>query len=155
MIRVPLTQGQFALIDDEDGPAILAHKWCAIWNKDTRSFYAARGVYVDGRVRPIKLHRFLLGLTWGDKREVDHVHHDTLDNRRSEIRIATRAENMQNKRVYRNSPTGFTGITYRKQKFQARLQRGKVSRHLGYFQTLPEAVAAYNAAKQELVYGSH
>lgn len=148
--EVPLTQGQVALIDDEDGPRVLAHKWCAVWNKCTQSFYAARGVWVGDRVRPVKMHRFILGLEWGDPREADHIHHNTLDNRRSELRIVSKAGNANNRRKRRDNSTGYIGVSRRGNRFGASIRIDSRRKVLGCFDTALEASAAYQAAKQEI-----
>ena len=43
MRAIPLTQGQWALVDDADYEWLMQYEWCAQWDKDTRSFYAVRG----------------------------------------------------------------------------------------------------------------
>ncbi len=42
MKLIELTQGQAAIVDDEDYEELNQHKWYAQWNKGTKSFYAGR-----------------------------------------------------------------------------------------------------------------
>ena len=80
-------------VDPEDLPALAAHRWHV-----TSSGYAHR--WIGGRPPKRKgesMHRRILGLVAGDRRQVDHVNRDKLDNRRCNLRIvANDAENHQN-----------------------------------------------------------
>lgn len=94
MKTIPLTQGQVALVDDEDYEYLMQWKWCAAWNGNT--YYAFRGGKKEhGKKRQmIKMHRDLLDTPRG--LEVDHLNGNGLDNRRCNIRNCTHKENMQN-----------------------------------------------------------
>lgn len=97
---LPLSKGLFAIIDVEEFDRLAAMHWFAIWNMDGRSsaYYAARNeVFPDGKRRIVKLHRLLMGLTLGDKRVVDHINGNTLDNRKINLRICSVAENARNR----------------------------------------------------------
>lgn len=72
---VPLTQDQWALIDSDDATNVAVFSWYALWSKCTESFYA---IGWDG-TRKVKLHRFIMGFGYGDKRHVDHRNGRTLD----------------------------------------------------------------------------
>lgn len=99
MREIQLTQGQVTLVDEQDFCWLSQHKWCAQWSPRTKSFYAQRGVYPGGK--KILLHREIMGLKKGDPREVHHVNGDTLDNRRSNLKIVTVTEH---KNEHRNDP---------------------------------------------------
>ncbi len=80
MKRIPLTQGQFALVDDEDYDRLNQFKWHAV--KAHRSYYAVRTIKdIDGKCKHIKMHREILGLVPNDGVFVDHINCVTLDNR--------------------------------------------------------------------------
>lgn len=49
MKEIPLTQGQVALVDDEDFERVNAFKWCAKWHSKTKSFYAVRSKQLKGK----------------------------------------------------------------------------------------------------------
>jgi hypothetical protein len=87
---IPVCKGgecvAWALVDDADFEMVSNWRWSL----------NSRG-YAMGS--PGLLHRVLLGLTKGDKREVDHWDRDKMNNRRSNLRIATRLENVQNTEV--------------------------------------------------------
>ncbi len=85
---IPLTQGQFAKVDPEDYDWLMQWKWCAAWDKKTRSFRAIRSQYRTGRgPECIRMHREIMKAPKGIL--VDHGNHDTLDNRRFNLRKAT------------------------------------------------------------------
>jgi hypothetical protein len=109
---ITLTQGQTALIDDEDFPQISQHKWYAQYDKTTRSYYAARKIRLDdGRRSQLLMHRQLLGLKHGDKRKGDHIEtSQTLDNRRDNLRIANDSQSNANRRKPRNNTSGYKGV---------------------------------------------
>ena len=143
MKRIPLTQEQFALVDDEDYEELSQFKWFAQWSPNTRSDYAQRNIRLpDGKWTTEKMHRRILGLKCGDNRQGDHFNHATLDNRRLNIRIVTRSENMHNCRA-----KGYTWNN-RDKKFQAKIRVDGVCTSLGAYDTSAEAHAAYMAAKR-------
>jgi len=94
MREIKLTQGQIALVDDEDYERINQFNWFVNeWRPG--QYYAVRCLN-DRSHKTISMHRDVMGLVFGDIREVDHIHHNTLDNRQSELRVCTHQENCQN-----------------------------------------------------------
>jgi len=143
MQRIPLTQGQFALVDDDDFEELSQFKWHAQWARDTGSYYAVRRIRLpSGTWTKEQMHRRLLGLEYGDRRQVDHTDHQTLDNRRANIRIVTPSENQHN-----NRGKGYSLHTPT-HKYRARITVNATVKHIGYFDTPSEARAAYLAAKR-------
>jgi hypothetical protein len=84
--RIPLTQGQFALVDPEDYAELAKHKWCA--SRQSNTFYAVRGE--NGR--QIRMHRVVLTAAG----PVDHINHDGRDNTAA-TSARTKAENACNR----------------------------------------------------------
>lgn len=145
-VEVPLTRGQVALVDEEDAPAVLAHKWYT--RRVRHAFYAARSLpRVGGVRREQRLHTFLTGWPL-----VDHVNGNGLDNRRANLRPATNAENMRNRRRYANNTSGFKGVTFDKAKgrWKAQIRLDGRRRYIGRYDTAEEAARAYDAAAREL-----
>ena len=140
--RIELTKGQFALVSKKDYERISKYKWYACWDNHTQSYYAVRSVRLpNGKQTTICMHREILRLKRGDERQGDHINHDTLDNRRCNVRIVTASENMQN---YKKNVKG-----YCKQgnKYQAQIRlHGKLI-YLGLFDTPDAAHQAYLDAK--------
>lgn len=153
--EIPLTRGQVALVDTADHEWLMQWKWHARWNRDTQSFYATRNSRkADGKPRiPVWMHREILGLPRrSDGRIGDHIESgQTLDNRRSNLRIVTSSQNNINARVRRDNPVGIKGIyRFRNGKWGAKIQANKSIKFLGYFFTQEEAAAAYRKAANEL-----
>lgn len=106
---IPLTQGQFAVVDAADFEFLNQWKWFAHWNSKTKSFYAVRsGARVNGRQAAILMHRAILGCVLHDGSEVDHRDHDTLNNRRSNLRLAGK-QNQHNQNIRKDNTSGFKG----------------------------------------------
>lgn len=145
---IPLTQGQVALVDERDWFTLRVDKWRAQWNPKTRSFYAVRSIrhprggMVKGRGFRRTLgwmHRTILGLQYGDRREVDHRNHNTLDNRRANLRVVSQRKNSENRRD--QSPHG-AGVQFqqgRRRPYHVKVQIRGVQHSLGYFDTPDEA----------------
>lgn len=84
----------FAMVDAEDFERVAAHRWYM-----NSGGYVVRQVTVGRKKqRTLGLHRFIMGLEYGDPREVDHRDGNPLDNRRSNLRVCTHALNGENKR---------------------------------------------------------
>jgi len=142
MKKILLTQNQLALVDNADYEWLCQYKWQALKAKYT--FYAQRHIKIDGRCTSVSMHRVILGLKFGDGKEIDHIDGNGLNNQRSNLRICSRSENNDNrpcrwKGFYRRNTDG---------KFIARIQlRGK-RKWLGSFTFWPDAQKAYNLAAQ-------
>jgi hypothetical protein len=150
---VQLTRGYVALVDEADYPAVSPSHWQA--NLLRRGIvYAQRAIPLpkgpDGRYRQTSetMHRSLMNP--GAEELVDHVNGDGLDNRRINLRICTRAGNMQNmRRTYGRSK--YKGIVLSYNKWMVRIQSpDKVRVHLGYFKDEKDAARAYDRAAVEM-----
>lgn len=129
----------FTLIDAADVEVVAAFKWNLMGSGYAMTYDS------DGRI--VTMHRMLLGLVSGDKRVADHINGDQLDNRRSNLRIATHASNLRNvKKQRRNNSIGYMGVrkTTVADRWIARCTfEGKV-RHLGTFKTPEDAARAFD-----------
>jgi hypothetical protein len=144
--RMELTKAYSTLISIEDYPRVKMHIWSVTVVRQVP--YATRGaIRPDGKQRVEYLHRFLLQPHSGQK--VDHVSGDTLDNRRTNIRIASHAQNMANKKRSRNNTSGATGVTPSRTspgKYVAQIAcQGKIH-YLGMYSTIDEASHIREAA---------
>lgn len=113
-----------------------------------------KNVYVDGK--KYYVHRLIWVLIYGEldqSKDIDHINGIRDDNRLENLRIATRSENMQNERKARlsNLSTGELGISKlnNSSKYRAKIRINGKQKHIGYFETLEDAKAAYVMAKRE------
>lgn len=152
-ITIQLTKGQFSLIDGIDAD-LADFKWCAMVATGG-GFYAVRNSLGPNRTA-ILLHRVILERMTGRplaKIELtDHINEDKLDNRRANLRIATNAENLQNRGKYRTNTSGFKGVSWDRGRGKWRANIGVNGKyiHLGYFTTPEAAHEAYCAAALEM-----
>jgi hypothetical protein len=134
------------LIDTEDLKRVNDYKgtWRAHYSKCTNSYYC-RGTYQKGYVREnVMLARWLLHPK--KKEIIDHINHNTLDNRSStNLRKTNISGNNQNK----INTNGMRGITKRKDggKWTARISLNKKKYHLGTFDDLEQAKLVVEAAR--------
>lgn len=137
--EIPLTKGAVAIVSDEDYERVSQYKWSL-----QSAGYAVRGIKRDGRWTHELMHRFILGDSCAGL-DVDHINMDRLDNRRSNLRMATRSQNMANTRAISGK---FKGVSYdrRRSKYTAVIHVGKHKIWLGYHRTAEDAAAAYNVA---------
>jgi hypothetical protein len=148
---IPLTHGQSALVDEVDYESLNQFKWRARWDRRTQSFYAMRDTpEVDGTRYPIYMAREILNTPRGVR--ADHRNHDTLDNRRFNLRPATEAQNHQNSRKRRDNTSGFRGVSFQKRsgKWQARIRVNGTRLYLGCHATPEIAAIAYAEAVHRL-----
>lgn len=146
MKKIKLTQSQFAIVDNKNYKWLIQWKWCALWHKDTQSFYAVRnGKTKDGKKYIISMAREILRLKYGDnKRYSDHINHNTLDNRELNLRVVTHQQNNWNQKNVK----GYSW-NKRRRKYQARIGVDGKLMALGYFETPEKAHNAYLKAKKK------
>lgn len=110
VLAIPLTRGLFALVDEADGPLVAPYKWCVLHGSDR--MYAARRVG-GRRAKQTIMHRVILDAPAG--LHVDHINGDGLDNRRTNLRLATNRQNCHNRNVLNaNNKSGFRGVYWNK-----------------------------------------
>lgn len=144
--EIPLTKGFSAIVDEEDYHWLSEWKWQAMVSN--KKVYALRSNIVDGRNVGCLMHRAIMGLT--DRAiQVDHENGNGLDNRRSNLRIATVAENNQNVSKCRGG-SRYLGVCFDKgnpsKPWKAYVSLNKKKTHVGYFVTEVEAAQARDAA---------
>lgn len=144
MKTIPLSQGKFTLVDDEDFDWLNQWKWTCI------DGYARRYPTVSGRRVSVCMHRLILSAPEGF--EVDHIDGDGLNNQRSNLRICKHAQNCRNQKRCRDSRTGLKGVDFhrRLRKYRARITHDYKVMHLGFFDTAEQACAAYNKAALQI-----
>lgn len=139
---IKLTKGFFTIVEESDYKFLMQWKWFASTSKKRNAVYAVRNSEEkDGVKHHIKMHRHIMGLAYGDDREVDHENCNGIDNRRDNLRIVSHMENRWNVGKFRNNTSGYKGVSWChwKEKWVARIGvDGKYIR-LGYSDDPEEA----------------
>jgi hypothetical protein len=149
--EIELTKGQIALIDDEDFELVSKYKWCAKWSPCTGSFYAhAKTRKPDGGYYTLAMHRLVMNAQKGE--QVDHIHHLTLDNRKSELRLCSPTQNRWNQGIRTSNTSGFKGVSWNKKlsRWSAQIRCNRKLIYLGLYDTPELAHEAYCKAAAEL-----
>lgn len=142
---IPLTQGQNAIVDSDDYEITSPHSWYALWNPSTENFYAWRRAPKNSANERIAMHRFVLNMEPSNPLMVDHKNGNPLDNRKSNLRIATVAENNRNCKRRSDNLSGYKGVYWKdsSNKWAAHCRFNNKGFHIGYFKSKLDAAQAY------------
>ena len=141
MASITLPCGSVVLFDEEDAALVSSLSWRI--NGTRRSHAYAVSQTAAGAF--ISMHRLIMAAKVG--LVVDHINGNGLDNRRCNLRIATRAENSRNRKPTRGRP--LKGVQNRRGRFHAQLTVGGEVMRFGGFETETEAAVAYDKAAIE------
>lgn len=147
-MEIALTQGKKALVDPEDFAELSQHRWYAY--KAGRTYYAARMQRLScGAKTRITMHAQILRPSEG--LSPDHINQEGLDNRRSNLRLATSQENAQNRRSQLNSSSKYLGVSWDKNKklWQVTIRVEGRKKFLGRYLSEEFAASIYDKAAQE------
>lgn len=134
--EVPLSNGETAYVDESDVKLVSSYSW-------SRAKHGGAVAYAGGgraNAKLIYMHRLIMDAP--DSTLVDHRNRNTLDNRRSNLRIATRQQNAANM----DRGSALKGVTRSRKKWVAQIGIGGTTHYLGVFDTAEEAARAYDAA---------
>lgn len=123
-----------------------------IWHIDKNNYVITKTK--QGRV--IKQHRLIMGVVDTPTIEVDHIYHDTHDNRRAKLRLVTRSINCFNRRLSSLNTSGVAGVYWSDaaQKWAVQINKDGKRQYLGVYDTIEEAAAVRRQAEQ-FMYGQH
>lgn len=129
------------LIDTDDLAIVDGYKgtWFAHRDPKTNYFYPRMTIWDGNRNKAVILHRIIMNAPKGT--HVDHINHDTLDNRKSNLRIVTCAQNLQNQLGHKNSKSGIRGVSWSSlhKKWRCHATLNGKSYFLGLFKDIKEA----------------
>ena len=130
IVKILLTQGKVAIIDAEDARGFFVNHDA---HKERGRWYVATSIRSGGVATVLKLHRLILNPP--AETDIDHIDCDGLNNRRSNLRLATRSQNNQNARLRANTTSGFKGVSWnkRKHKWDVRIRLNGCQKFLGSF----------------------
>lgn len=143
MKKIKLTQGKFALVDDDDFERLSQHKWhYAEDAKKGKPGYAKRRT--PGRGPWIWMHKEIIGA--GSNTQVDHIDGNKLNNSKSNLRKCSPTQNKQNRTLTNKNKTGFKGVSWvvRANSWRARLHCNGKERWAGYWKDIKQAALAYD-----------
>jgi len=135
------------IIDTVDFPKVDAFsgRWYASPNNGRRK------PYVTIECHRVRYHLSRIILDTPNGLVADHINQNTLDNRRSNLRIATIAQNAQNQMLQRRSSSGVRGVYYQtdRKKWHATIKLNGKKKFLGLYDTLEEAEKVTKNARKE------
>jgi hypothetical protein len=148
MAQITLSQGCEATIDDEDLNLVAGYKWHVQKKKRKNGIAMYAKAYSSAIGYEVALHRVILGIT-DPAIEVDHKDGNGLDCRRSNLRIATHAQNGANRTKTPNTTSRYKGVCLFNGWWEASLHTKKKRYALGRFTNELDAARAYNAGAIE------
>lgn len=146
---IPLTKGQFALVDHDDFAILNQYRWFYSSNG-----YARRSEIVNGKRRFFYMHRVIMGIHASRGQLVDHIDGNRLNNTRTNLRFVTPNQNNWNRSRNQRGSSPYKGVSQHPRGWQVRIRFYGKRVHLGYYDDLEEAARAYDAAAHSL-FGQH
>lgn len=131
----------WTVIDLEDLERVInfPYTWFAKYNHTNNEYYVVASVYHPElqRSKPIFLHQFLMN---ANGKDVDHENNDTLDNRKSNMRVVEESNNSKNRKSRnKNNKSGYRNVSLIKGKWVVQLQIDGKNKVLGKFDDVHEA----------------
>lgn len=146
-VYIPLPRGYTTVVDHDDAD-LAQYRWRYL------DGYAARSVTIQQRQQVVRLQWLILermlGRALRPGEQCQHIDDNRLNNRRANLRLATRQQSCWRQRARSDNTSGYRGVYFSKdkQRWYARITIEQKYRHLGYFATAAEAARAYNTAAQ-------
>lgn len=137
---IPLTKGQWAIVDLEDLPLLIGHSW----------FFSCGYAAGEPGGKRVQMHRYILKPPVG--LYVDHKNGNGIDNRRQNLRLCTLQENQRNRQKQKDNTSGFKGVSWNTRDKVWRAA-AKVKKRTVFFATFDckfDAATAYNFAVHDL-----
>lgn len=142
MKEIVLNTGKIAFVDDDDFEILNKYRW-----RCNKKGYAYRRQRYKEKRKDVLMHRFILNFPNSD---IDHKDRDKLNNQKSNLRLATRAQNSANSSKKKNCALMYKGVSKKFNKFRAEIKCQGKRYKLGYFLTEEEAAKAYDDAARKL-----
>lgn len=149
MKYITLKNKRRVAVDNDDFEKVAKYKWyCSSYNKGGCK-YAVANIKVGGKTKTTYMHRLIMDAPKG--MQVDHINHNGLDNRRSNLRLCTREQNQWNSRGMSNRKySKYKGVSYDGKYWVSAIVVSGINYHLGRSRTEKEARARYVAKSREL-----
>lgn len=147
-------------IDKEDYQKLIEfapNGWEAKFTTGSNKPYAITRKTIDGKRKQFYMHRLVMDMLDKITPHVDHKDNNSLNNRKSNLRLVSRSQNMKNRTSAKNSSSKYLGVSYCKDKksknYRTVIKDNIIGRiHLGYYYDEDSAGYAYNLAA-EIIHG--
>jgi len=141
--KIYLSEGKHTIVDQKDYYWLNSFKWMIYGRGD--NLYAIRNKLVaPNETRPEYMHRLIMNHPKGLL--VDHQNCDSLDNRRQNLRLATRSQNMHNRRKKKKCTSKYHGVWFSNGKYQTEITNQGKKYWLGWYDSEIDAAKAYDRA---------
>src|SRR3990167_9599874 len=132
-VQILIAGGNYALIDKNDYTLVSKIKW----HLNSYGYATGKTPRGDGH-KTIFMHRIIVNAPKGA--DTDHINGNTLDNRRSNLRICKHIENCRNQKIRKNNTSGVKGVYLRKdtKKWEAKIGNKYKMLTIGIFPTFQE-----------------
>lgn len=146
MLTIPLDDNQCAVIDDEDAEKVMQYRWRLF--KRPHTYYAVTDLRENNIRTFLPLHTLILDIA--PPLEADHKDRNGLNCVRSNLRIATKSQNLAN-RVMPQGPkgSGYRGVSQKGSRYYTKISVNKQIIRLGGFTDPVAAAVAYDVAAKE------
>ena len=145
-------------IEDYDKVSKYHYKWFLVWDNRSKSFFVRATKYLNDKSKKpneaVFLHRYILDIE-DSEIEVDHINHDTLNNRRYNLRVSKRIENSKNRETRNsNNKSGYRNVCWLKDynKWCVQIMVDGKNTRLGFFDDVDEA-GVFAKEMREKYYG--
>ena len=144
MKQIPLTQGKFALVDDEDYEYLMQWRWYYDHGYAIRNTFVSRAEGKQTNKRTY-MHREILQTP--KNMLSDHIDGNKINNQRNNLRCVTASQNSMNAKCDKNTSSGFKGVSWhkRRNKWSSYITVDKKIKYLGYFEDKISAAITYNS----------
>lgn len=142
-MNIVLKHGEVAVVDYADYELVSGYSW-----RTNSEGYAVSHRMVNGRVETVFMHRIINGTPDGSI--TDHIDQDRLNNRRSNLRTATKSLNSFNSKLHATNKSGYRGVSRVGRRWRSVITVNGKQEHLGYFDDPNSAGAAYERRLSEV-----
>jgi len=145
MREISLSQGQVALVDDEDYYTLIQYKWFA--SKRKNKFYAYRNISINGKHTNQYMHRLIMNAT-SKSGDVDHIDTNGLNNQKQNLRLCSTSQNNMNQLPQIGKTSAYKGVFWDKynKRFVCKIKLNGAIVFIKYCRNEIDAAVAYNNA---------